>query len=118
MEREAFISQLDELKHRTRTYLWSVGTVVFLFNLATIAYVFHRYPPSLYNRAALGWYLAAFAATSITVVAFVLLLRQVIARYAPVCPTCGTIVTWREQSQILNSGRCPKCSSELVHGIA
>lgn len=118
MEREAFISQLDELRHRARTYLLGVGTAVFLFNLAIIAYVLHRYPPSVHNRAALGWYLAAFAVTSITVVTFVLLLRQVIARYAPACPTCGTIVTWRERSQILNSGRCPKCSSELVHGIA
>jgi DNA-directed RNA polymerase subunit RPC12/RpoP len=118
MEREAFISKLDELKHRSRTYFWGVGTLVFLFNLATIAFVFHRYPPSLHNPSALGWYLAAFAAASIAVFIFALLLRQVIAQYAPTCANCGTIVTWRHRSQGLNSERCPKCSSELMRGNA
>jgi len=118
MEREAFISQLNELKHRSRVYIWGVGALVFLFNLATIAYVFHRYPPRLHSPTAVGWYLAAFAVTSITVFTFASLLRKLIARYAPSCANCGTIVTLRDRSQILNSARCPKCSSEFLHGNA
>jgi hypothetical protein len=115
MERKAFIAQLDELKHRMRIFLWRVGTGVFLLNFAIIAYVFHRYPPPLHSASGLDWYLVAFALTSITLITFKLLSRRIIARYAPVCPSCGTVAIERERSLILDSGLCPKCGSEFVH---
>ena len=108
------IPQLEIFKRRTRAVFYGGGVFVILLNLAVISYIFYNYPLRAHNLEALPWYVVGFIVTASIVVAFLVLFRQVVARNTPPCPRCGAMATWRELSQVLSSGCCPRCASRYA----
>jgi len=45
---------------------------------------------------------------------FLFRVNRDIKKFAPKCPSCGSIATWINRSQILETGLCPKCQAEFV----
>ena len=108
------IPQFEIFKRRTRAAFYGGGVFVILLNLAVVSYIFYNHPLRAHNQEALPWYVGGFIVTAAIVVAFIVLLRQAVARNTPRCPRCAAKATWRELSQVLSSGCCPRCASRYT----
>src|ERR1017187_545059 len=113
MTQTEFLLKLDRLR-RLKPFFVGGGVLVFVFNAAVIVYVRHNYPQIPLSRASLLWNGAGFVACWAVIGAWYLVLRSMIRRNAPRCPTCNAQATWREAPAILKTGLCPKCQSAFV----
>lgn len=114
MTQDEFIFKLNELRRKARPVEYVGGAITFLINLAIILYTFHLYPPGSRSNDAVIAYVVSCIAMLPFVLAYGFALKRVNTQIAPACPKCGAKATWRDRSQILDTGLCPQCKSEFV----
>jgi hypothetical protein len=111
--RDDFIRQLEELKlHGRRVFVIGIPLIL-LFEASTVVYVLKRSRSLPHAQAAAFLMLCGFVPCLIVTVAFYLAIRHTVAKYAPSCPKCAALISWRERASALDSGRCPHCETEL-----
>lgn len=113
MTRDQFIQQLDELKSRGRSVLFSGFILILLAEFPLVLYFFNVQRAEPHSRSTVYLGLATFGACSLIWVAFLVILRHLTAKYSPVCPSCAKRITWRERPNVLSSGHCPRCKAAI-----
>src|SRR5438128_7342849 len=88
-----------------------------LLETPIVVYVLKLARAQPHSRETLFLSLLGFAACSVVVGSFYILLQRTIATYPPVCPVCGTRITWRERESVLDCGRCPHCKGPVFPTI-
>jgi hypothetical protein len=115
--RHEFLSQLEKLKLRAR-WIFAVGLpLVLLLETPIVVNVLKVARAQPRSRETLLLSLLGFAACSVIVGIFYILIQRTIATYAPACPVCGARITWRERGSVLNSGLCPYCKGPVFPNV-
>jgi len=107
-------AQLHHLRRALRPTFFLGGVLVALVEVTILAATFRAYPLNRYDPNALTWYVVSSFACCVPILVWYLMLRQLLARFAPKCERCGHAVTLLERDRILSTGRCPKCGSAIV----
>ena len=107
-------AQLHHLRRALRPVsLWG-GVLVVSVEAAILVTTFRAYPPSGHDPNALTWYIVSFIACWVPILAWYLVLRRLLVKFAPKCQRCGHAVTFLERDRILATGQCPTCGSTVV----
>ncbi len=116
ISRKEILQQFESLRSRGRG----------LFILFAIAFVLIGIPFAIYDvrlvqlarahspaKTVLLLGFGLLAVWLVTALVFLLAIKRVVARNAPVCPQCAKRITWRERETVLASGKCPHCDFRL-----
>lgn len=113
MTRDELVRQLEELKSRGRSVLFVGFPLVLLFELPIVIYLFEVQRAQPHSRSTAYVGLLGLALSFLIWMVFLVILRRTTVKYSPSCPICAKPITWRERSEVLGSGRCPRCKAQL-----
>lgn len=107
-------AQLHQMRRALRPVsLWG-GVLAASVEVAILVTTFRAYPPGGHDRNALAWYITSFIACWVPILAWYLVLRRLLSKFAPKCELCGHVVTFPERDRIVSTGQCPKCGCTVI----